>query len=362
MSSADIEGADRTSLEGLVDVDRLARWMDGQPGLPGAGQALEVRRVSSGASNDIFEIERGGEVLMLRRPPKVGRERSDEIMLREARVLEALNGTAVPHPRFRAVCADPSVLGASFYVMERIDGFTPMRELPEPFRSDAGLRREMGFQLVEAAAHLANVNWRAAGLEGFGKPEGFHERQADRWLSHLQGYARLEGYVVRDLPGLDDAADWLRAHPPAQWEPGISHGDYQFANVMFAHDAPARLVAIVDWEMATIGDPLLDLAWVINTWKDPDEDGSGAYTQPWDGFCSRAELLERYASITGRDLARMDYYVVLAGFKLGILLEGHWARQVAGLNDTGYGEVMKEISARLIAEAGERARGERSFY
>jgi aminoglycoside phosphotransferase (APT) family kinase protein len=356
---SDVEGADRTSLEGLVDPVALAAWMDDQDGLPGRGEPLEVRRVSSGASNDIFEVERGGEVLMLRRPPRVGREQSDEIMLREARVLAALNGTPVPHPTFRAVCADPSVLGATFYLMERVEGFTPMRELPEPFRSDPALRREMGFQLVEAAGHLANVDWRAAGLEGFGRPEGFHERQADRWLAHLAGYERLEGYEVRDLPGLHDAADWLRAHPPEHWEPGISHGDYQFANVMFAPEAPARLVAIVDWEMATVGDPLLDLAWVINTWKDPDEDGSGAYTQPWSGFPSRAELLERYAAVTGRDLSRMDYYVILAGFKLGILLEGHWARQVAGVNDTGYGEVMRDIAADLIATGGARARGER---
>lgn len=359
---SDVEGADRTSLEGLVDPAALATWMDDQDGLPGRGEPLEVRRVSSGASNDIFEVERGGEVLMLRRPPRVGREQSDEIMLREARVLAALAGTPVPHPTFRAVCADPSVLGATFYLMERIEGFTPMRELPEPFGSDPALRREMGFQLVEAAGHLANVDWRAAGLEGFGRPEGFHERQADRWLAHLAGYERLEGYEGRDLPGLDDAADWLRAHPPEHWEPGISHGDYQFANVMFAPEAPARLVAIVDWEMATVGDPLLDLAWVVNTWKDPDEDGSGAYTQPWSGFPTRAELMERYAAVTGRDLSRMDYYVVLAGFKLGILLEGHWARQVAGVNDTGYGEVMRDIAADLIATAGARARGERACY
>ena len=351
---------ERTSLEGLVDVDRLREWMDDQDGLPGRGEPLEVKRVSSGASNDIFELHRGGEVLMLRRPPRTPRERSNEIMMREARVLGALDGTDVPHARLYASCDDTDVLGATFYIMGRIDGFTPMGELPSPFGDDAALRREMGFQLIEAAARLGNVDYQAAGLEGFGKPDGFHERQVDRWLSHLEGYQSLDGYDGRDIVGLEEVAEWLRAHLPQTWEPGIIHGDYQFANVMFDHAEPVRLVAIVDWEMSTVGDPLLDLGWVLCTWRNPGEAGQeNAYTRPWDGFPSREELVERYTEVSTRPVGDLDYYTILAGFKLAVMLEGHWAREVAGVLGTGLGQTMRDTTDRLIQEAAERVRGER---
>ena len=157
-------------------------------------------------------------------------------------------------------------------------------------------------------------------------------------------------------------AAWLTDNQPDGFEPGIIHGDYQFANVMFAPEAPpARIAAIVDWEMSTVGDPLLDLGWVVHTWRNQDEPSEGTYVQPWHGMPDRQELVDHYAQITGRDVSRMDYYVVLAGFKLGVLLEGHWARACAGLNDTGYGDVMREVTDRLVREAAERVRGERAF-
>ena len=142
---------------------------------------------------------------------------------------------------------------------------------PAPFDTDLDARFGLGIQLVDGIARLARVDWRARGLEGFGKPDGFHDRQVDRWLAHL------DAVQFRELPGLDVAADWLRRHKPSHWEPGIIHGDYQFANVMFGHGAPARLAAMVDWEMSTVGDPLLDLGWVMNGWTDPDEDRTGGY-------------------------------------------------------------------------------------
>ena len=186
-------------------------------------------------------------------------------MLREYRVLEALNGTDVPHPEAYAACDDDSVMGSSFYLMSVVDGWSPMNTdgWPAPFDTDLEARYGLGIQLIDGPARLARVDWKARGLEGFGKPDGFHDRQVDRWLAHLNAIQ------FRELPGLDVASDWLRRHKPTHWEPGIIHGDYQFANAMFNHGAPAQLAAMVDWEMSTVGDPLLDLGWVMNGWSDP---------------------------------------------------------------------------------------------
>ena len=233
-------------------------------GLPGKGEPVETAFISGGASNEIFEIRRGEHTCVLRRPPAKVPEGRNETMLREYRVLAALNGTDVPHPEAIAACDDTSVLGAAFYLMNHIDGWSPMNTdgWPEPFLSDLDARRGLAFQLVDGIAKLAKVDWEARGLEGFGKPDGFHDRQVDRWLSHLSNFQ------FREIPGIDEAAEWLRHHRPRWWAPGIIHGDYQFANVMFGHGG-RRLAAIVDWEMATVGDPLLDLGWVMMGWPDP---------------------------------------------------------------------------------------------
>jgi len=331
-----------------IDTDALARWMDARR-LPGSGLALEARYISGGASNEIFELRRGDTRMALRKPPARVPAGRNDIMLREYRVIAALNDTDVPHPRAIAVCDDTAVLGACFYIMAHIDGWTPMGEMPEPFRSDAALRRDMAFELVDAIARLGKVDWRAAGLAEFGKPEGFLERQVDRWLAHL---AKIQ---FRALPGLEDAAQWLRTHTPRHFVPGIIHGDYQFANVMFRHGHPARLAAIVDWEMATIGDPLLDLAWVLMTWPDPHEDRQGGYVD-FTGMPSRDELMRRYASASGLPVDAMDYYIVLARFKMACVLEAGYARYVHGGADNPkmalFGDVVLDMAdkARELAQ------------
>ena len=305
-----------------IDVVALGQWMDTQA-LPGSGAPLSARYISGGASNEIFELKRGDVRMALRKPPaKVPRGRN-EIMLREYRVIAALNDTDIPHPRGIAVCDDTSVLGSSFYLMGHIDGWTPMGALPPPFDGDPQLRANMAIELVDAIARLGQVDWRAAGLEGFGKPEGFLTRQVDRWLSHL---GKIQ---FRYIPGLDEAAQWLRRHTPDRFTPGIIHGDYQFANVMFHHGNEARLAAIVDWEMATIGDPLLDLAWILMTWPDPDEDRDTGYVD-FSGMPSRQELMHRYATVSGLPVDAIDYYIVLARFKMACVLEAGYARYVRG--------------------------------
>jgi len=335
--------------EGLVDEQRLGRWMDLQD-LPGRGQPVTSRFISGGASNEIFEIRRGGFCSVLRRPPRVVPPGRNETMLREFRVLEALNGTDVPHPEAFAACDDPEVIGSSFYLMGLVDGWSPMNMdgWPAPFDTDLDARYGLAIELVDGIARLSRVDWRARGLEGFGKPEGFHDRQVDRWLAHLSAVQ------FRDLPGLDVASDWLRSHKPSHWEPGIIHGDYQFANVMFSHGAPARLAAMVDWEMSTVGDPLLDLGWVMNGWTDPGEDRTGGYVD-LNGMPSRDKMLAHYAAVSGRSVDEIDYYVILARFKLAIVLEAGYARVVSGQADNPTMAAFEHVVLDTMAAAAELA-------
>lgn len=335
----------------LVNPEGLARWMDERK-LPGAGSPIEARLISGGASNEIFEIVRGDVRLVMRRPPRKVPKGRNESMLREYRVLAALRDSGVPHSRAIAACDDERLVGACFYLMEHVDGWSCMNRSgwPAPFDTDLTARAGLATELIDAIAILGNVDWKARGLEGFGRPEGFHERQVDRWLAHLTGFK------FRDLPGLDEAAAWLRGYAPRAYVPGILHGDYQFANVMYRHGAPARMAAIVDWEMSTIGDPLLDLAWVIMTWPDPGEDRATAGYVDYTGMPSRAELLERYATVSGRPVDEIDYYVILARFKMAVVLEGGYARYVQGGADNPKMQMFGDVVLDMARRAGELAR------
>jgi aminoglycoside phosphotransferase (APT) family kinase protein len=305
----------------VIDVDRLATWMDGV-GLA-KGEPVEHRFISGGTQNEIYEIRRGDLHGALRIPPPAAPAPRDEGIVREWRIIEALGGTDVPHTEALAVCTDPAVLGRTFYLMDYVDGWSPMGRTgwPAPFDADLAARRGLAFELVDGIALLSKVDWRAKGLDDLGRPDGFHDRQVDRWTAFLD---RIKG---RDLPGLDVATAWLRAHRPIDYLPGIMHGDYQFANVMFRDGAPARLAAIVDWEMGTVGDPKLDLAWVVHGWpEDTDQlEGFASYVD-MAGMPSRAEVLARYAEVSGRQVDDIDYYVVLAKWKLAIVLEQGFQR------------------------------------
>jgi aminoglycoside phosphotransferase (APT) family kinase protein len=336
----------------LLDVGRLAPWMDDN-GVPGKGESLVAEPIAGGASNEIFRIMRGDADMVLRRPPRNVPPGRNETMLREFRVLSALEGSDVPHAPAIAVCEDTDVIGACFTITGYVDGWSPMGldgTWPAPFDSDLEARAGLGYQLVDGIARLSRVDWRARGLEGFGKPEGFHERQVDRWMSHLAGFQ------FRDIPGIDDAAAWLRAHKPKRYEPGIIHGDYQFANVMYRHGPPARLAAIVDWEMATVGDPLLDLAWVLMGWPDPDEDRTALSYVDYNGMPTRAQLIAHYEAVSGREVEDIDYYVILARFKMAIVLEGGYARFVQGAADNPKMEAFGAIVLDMAARAAQLAR------
>lgn len=336
----------------LVDLERLAQWMDTM-GLE-SGPIVGAQRLAGGTQNLLLRLRRGERDFVLRRPSAELREVGSKTIAREARLLKALAGSRVPHARLIADCADQNVLGASFYLMEPVRGFNPNNTegLPTPYAVQPALRRRMGLAMVDALLRLGEIDHEAVGLADFGRPEGFHQRQVSRWLAQLDSVKDYPGWPgAAGLPGLERLADWLNQHCPQQFQAGIQHGDFHLSNVMFQPDS-GELAAIVDWELATIGDPLLDLAWLVVTW--PGADGRGAGTievHPWDGFCSSEELVARYRAGSSRSLNHFNWYLVLAGFKLGIFLEVSHARACAGKASMITGEKHHASALRLFASA-----------
>ena len=341
-----------------LDRGRLAAWLTGRCLLDRTAD-LVVERISGGNQNVVARLRGGAVPMILRRPPTAVPEGRNAAMEREFRLLTALEGTTVPHARPLALCTDHEVLGATFYVMAEVDGWSPSasRSWPAPFRPQDGAeaRRRLAFELVRGLAALASVDWRANGLQDLGRPDNFHERQVDRWTSYW------DRFRFRDIPGLDVAGAWLRANAPAQWTPGIMHGDYSFLNVMFAHGPVPALAAIVDWEMATIGDPLLDLAWLARQWPGRPQDVQTRWVD-YSGMPLRDEIVAHYGELTGRPTGDFAYYEVLANFKVAIVLEGGYARYLNGQATSPkvahYNEAILKAgrtAGELVADASRRS-------
>ncbi|HEU0190439.1 MAG TPA: phosphotransferase family protein [Mycobacterium sp.] len=327
----------------------------------GDGPLENVTEMSGGTQNIMLRFTRSGRDYVLRRGPKHLRPRSNSVILRETRVLAALAGSDVPHPELIAVCDDPAVLGgagdtagdggAVFYLMEPVDGFNASGDLPPLHAGDPAIRFQMGLSMAESLARLGAVDHVAVGLADFGKPDGFLERQVPRWLSELESYRQFDNYPGPELPGVETVAKWLEQHRPSSWQPGIMHGDYHSANVMFSRTGP-DVVAIVDWEMCTIGDPLLDLGELLATWRQAD--GSSVFHHTltdMDGLASTDDLVQRYAQNTTRDLSRIDWYTVLACFRLAIVIEGTQARACAGKAPKDVGEELHRAAVWFFEHA-----------
>lgn len=331
-----------------IDLQALTAWMD-DIGLE-HGPLTSLQLLAGGTQNILLRFDRGGREFVLRRPPLHLRKNSNDTMKREARVLEALSGTVVPHPQFIAGCDDEEVLGACFYLIASIEGFNPANGLQQLHASDPKIRERMGYSYIEGMAALGAVDYKAAGLEGFGKPDGFLERQSGRWMKQLESYAAFEEWTgFRELPDVERIVSWLEDHLPQDFTPGIIHGDCHLANTMFAYDS-AELAAFVDWELATIGDPLIDLGWVMATWADDHTPVVGDI-QPWDGFASLDELIAHYGKHSARNLDAAPWYGVLACFKLGAILEGTHARASAGKAPKETGDRLHAMTISLFERA-----------
>ncbi|MGV9741441.1 phosphotransferase family protein [Nocardia farcinica] len=334
----------------VVDFAIVGKWMEEQ-GLPG-GEFTEVTPLGGGTQNIMLRFSRGGRGYVLRRGPKHLRPKSNEVIRRESRLLGALNGTDVKAPRIIAACADEALIGAVFYLMEPIVGFNPQTELPALHAGDTEVRRQMGLSAVEAIARLGALDYRELGLADYGKPEGFLERQVPRWLGELESYASNEGYPGPQIPGIERVGEWLDRNRPADWTPGILHGDCHLANIMFSYDGP-QVAALVDWEMSTIGDPLLDLGWQIATRPEPGTTGAALVGKlgSTGGLPTPEEMVEHYGKFSQRDLSAVTWYTVLACFKLGIVLEGTHARAFAGKAPKDVGDFLHAITLELFEKA-----------
>jgi aminoglycoside phosphotransferase (APT) family kinase protein len=296
----------------------------------------------------VFKVRREGVHGVLRIPPPGAPADRDRGILREWRILSALDGSEVPHSKPLGVCQDSSVLGRPFYLMGYVDGWSLSHTegFPQPFKDDPEALAGVAFAMVEGVAQLGGLDWQARGLDGLGRPDGFHQRQVERWSAFLD---RVRGRV---LPGFDTAAAWLAEHQPLDFVPGLMHGDYGFANTMFGPEPPARLAAIIDWEMGTIGDPKLDLAWALHSWPtlaSPATDGHLA------GMPAREHLLAHYAQLSGRQVDDFDYYLVLAKWKLGVVLEQGYQRAGDDVKLQAFGPMVLELmrDAAEIAESSD---------
>jgi aminoglycoside phosphotransferase (APT) family kinase protein len=310
---------------------------------------LDVEPIGDGRSNVTYAVRRGPLTVVLRRPPRPPLPPSAHDVVREARLLRALAPTDARVPEVLAVCEDEEVIGAPFYVMEHLPGHVVTDALPAELDSPAE-RTRMTDALVDALVEIHAVDPRSPGLEGFGRPTGYLERQLRRW-GGLWEHNR-----TRELPAFDEAGRWLAEHLPESPPATVVHGDFRLGNVMFAPGAPARLVGVFDWEMATIGDPLADLGYLAMTWSeaaDPPLHFELAPVTRLEGFPSRAELVERYAQRSGREVDDVRWYVVLALWKATVFMEGNYRRAIEGRSDDpylqGFGEGVAELAERALA-------------
>ena len=332
----------------------LEDFLDGQ-GL-GSGP-VEVERIGEGHSNITCLVRRGETRIVLRRPPPPPLPPSAHDVLREARLLAALEPTAARTPRVLATCADESVLGVPFYLMEEVEGTVITTELP-PALDNPDERGRIAEELVDALVELHDVDWQAAGLEGFGKPTGYLERQLRRFGGLWEHNKTRELEVVREV------GDWLAQNMPQSPPATIVHGDYRLGNTMVADDPPARLVAIFDWELATIGDPLADVGYLTVTWVEPGDPADTMFSAlsavtRGEGFPSRAELVARYEEGSRRSMGSLNWYQALALWKAAIFMEGNYRRFLAGASDDAFLELFDEGVPALAETARDVALGRR---
>lgn len=333
-----------------VDLRAIDRWLDSIDACA-TGTIKNPRLLAGGTQNIVMRFSRGGQDYVLRHPPANPRANSNKLLEREITVLRAIEGSGVAHPQLIAGCTDMAVVGAVFYVMAAVDGFNPTIGLSSAAAVDLSVRHRMGLELMDALASLGHIDPFAVGLDAFGKLDAFLERQVERWRSELAGYARYEGWEgPAALGDVDAVGRWLNDNCPTTMKVGIIHGDYHIGNGIFGDDGELR--AVVDWEMATLGDPLVDLGRILLSW--PDERGALPQTMrvsQLDGFPSRDEMIARYAERSGRSLESLPWFEVLACYKLALILEGSHARAQAGLVDRATGERLHRSAVALMHEA-----------
>ena len=311
------------------DQARLAGYLRGK--LPGSERALAVRQFGGGSANLTYLLDYGSHEYVLRRPPLGPLAQSAHDMRREYKVLAVLCQAFPYAPRAYLHCDDPEVIGAEFFVMERRRGLVVRRALPAAYAHFPHAPRQMSGALVDALAELHAVDYAAIGLGDLGRPAGFLERQVEGW------YKRWQAAKTDDVPAMDAVYDWLKQRLPASAQVALVHSDYKLDNVMLAADDPGHIIAIFDWDMCTLGDPLSDLGTLLAYWTAPTDP---AYLQKFAmmptgdlGFPTRAELVQRYAERSersGRSVDDIGFYHALGLFRLAVIAAQIYIRFVRG--------------------------------
>ena len=331
----------------LADALHDPRWID-----------CEVALISGGKSNLTYRVACDAGEVVLRRPPLGHVLPTAHDMVREHRVLQALEGTAVPVPRVLHLGSADGPLGVDFYVMERVLGHVCRNALPPGYADGPEPRAAIGNALVDVLADLHAVDPEAVGLAGFGRPAGFVERQLRRWSQ------QWDASKTGDMPALDELRDELVRTLPPQRAAAIVHGDYRLDNTILHATLPGRIVAVLDWEMSTLGDPLTDLGTLLAYWSEGTDDAVVAAARVMapvtaaEGFPSRSEVVERYAVRTGFDVSGVEWYHAFAYFKLAVVCQGIAARAAGGaMLGSGFDDAQR-IVAPLVA-AGRQVLAER---
>ena len=346
------EEAQANSRPPLLVLEPLVAFLDAH-GL-GEGE-IRATPIGEGHSNVTYLVERGETKLVLRRPPRPPLPPSAHDVLREARLLRALRDTSARVPEVLAVCDEEATIGAPFYVMERVEGEAIVASLPTALDTPAE-RRRIGEQLIDALVEIHGVDWRAAGLDGFGKPTGYLERQ----LRRFTGLWELNR--TREIEEVERVGRWLAERMPVSGPATIVHGDFRLGNTIYASDPPAQLVAVLDWEMATIGDPLADLGYLCMMWTESTDptggmrEALGGVTRR-EGFPTRQGLIDAYERRSGRSMRDLRWYTTLALWKSIVFMEGNYKRAVAGATDDPYLKDFGEGVLELARQAEEVAYG-----
>ncbi|MEM9255115.1 MAG: phosphotransferase family protein [Pseudomonadota bacterium] len=331
-------------------------WLHTQTGREAT---LRIEPMRGGGSCEMFHLHHTtpeeDEQFVIRRAPLAVVSDSAHNVVREYRVIQALSGNKVRVPEVLAVCEDTAIMGAPFYVMRHVDGEVIRRRLPQQYVDNPAIQPHIGEELVDALVELHNCRWRGTQLETLAKPERFLERQVERWMSQLALYRN------RDMGAVDAVANWLDDHRPATGELTVMHGDYKIDNALYSRELPPRILALVDFEMTTVGDPLIDLAWAMIFW--PEEGNLIAIAAPGaeggmdETHCQRPDtLVARYADATGRDLGSFQWYQAFAAWKLGIVLEASYAKYLSGESKNPNHEFFGFVVDQLMERAARFAR------
>jgi aminoglycoside phosphotransferase (APT) family kinase protein len=323
--------------------------------IPGLDGKIDVLQFPGGHANLTYQVRFGDRELVLRRPPLGPVAPRSHDMAREYRVLAALQGRFSAAPRVYLLCEDSSVIGATFVVMERCHGTVPRGSVPADLDALPNARQRMSWTLIDTLAELHSVDYEAAGLADLGRPEGFVARQVRGWKQRWDAAKNV------DLAAFDRHYEWLMEHLPAESGGALVHNDYKFDNTMFERGNPDRIVAVLDWDMATLGDPLMDLGTLLGYWRDAGDaeergatDGAAMTAQP--GFPTRAQLADRYARRRGIDVASIAWYEAFAIWKIAVIIQQIYIRYLRGQTQDARFRMLGARVAALVELARSVAR------